>query len=61
MTQISQQLAQTAQTQQQNSTDPVSSKPSRKKSDPPRFQGNNSDDLELWIFSTEQCYVEFES
>ncbi|OWZ09203.1 hypothetical protein PHMEG_00018132 [Phytophthora megakarya] len=56
MTQL---LAQTTQIQQQilqAQTRPI---PSRKKSDPPRFGGNDQDDLELWIFSTEQYYSEF--
>ncbi|GMF40187.1 unnamed protein product [Phytophthora fragariaefolia] len=28
--------------------------PQKKKGDPPIFKGNAPDDLELWIFSTEQ-------
>ncbi|POM70320.1 Hypothetical protein PHPALM_13258 [Phytophthora palmivora] len=32
--------------------------PQKKKGDPPTFQGNASEDLELWIFSTEQYYAQ---
>ncbi|KAG7391543.1 hypothetical protein PHYPSEUDO_004613 [Phytophthora pseudosyringae] len=46
--QMSQLLAQTAQIQQQ-----ISPKLARKKSDPPRFEGSDRDDLELWSLSTE--------
>ncbi|POM63288.1 hypothetical protein PHPALM_27414, partial [Phytophthora palmivora] len=32
--------------------------PQKKKGDPPTFQGNASEDLELWSFSTEQYYAQ---
>ncbi|POM69656.1 Hypothetical protein PHPALM_14044 [Phytophthora palmivora] len=33
--------------------------PQQKKGDPPAFKGNASEDLELWIFSTEQYYAQY--
>ncbi|GMF40980.1 unnamed protein product [Phytophthora fragariaefolia] len=59
--QMSQLLAQTAQIQQQILQAQTRSRPARKKSDPPRFEGSDDDDLELWIFSTEQYYTDFQT
>ncbi|ETN00919.1 hypothetical protein PPTG_24175 [Phytophthora nicotianae INRA-310] len=58
-TQMTQLLAQTTQIQQQIVRAQTCPRPSRKKADPPRFDGSDQDDLELWIFSTEQYYSEF--
>uniref|UniRef100_H3H8H6 Ty3 transposon capsid-like protein domain-containing protein n=1 Tax=Phytophthora ramorum TaxID=164328 RepID=H3H8H6_PHYRM len=58
-TQMTQLLAQTTQIQQQILQTQTRPRPSRKKSNPPRFDGSDQDDLELWIFSTEQYYSEF--
>jgi hypothetical protein len=33
--------------------------PHKKKGDPPTFNGKASEDLELWIFSTEQYYAQY--
>ncbi|OWZ17058.1 hypothetical protein PHMEG_0009052 [Phytophthora megakarya] len=52
-------LAQTAQLQQQFLQAQSRPRPTRKKSDPPRFEGNDNDDLELWNFNTEQYYSDF--
>ncbi|OWY98172.1 hypothetical protein PHMEG_00031124, partial [Phytophthora megakarya] len=60
-THMGQLLAQTAQLQQQFLQAQSRPRPTRKKSDPPRFEGNDNDDLELWIFSTEQYYSDFHS
>lgn len=60
-TQMGQLLAQTAQLQQQILQAQSRPRPTRKKSDPPRFEGNDNDDLELWIFSTEQYYSDFQT
>ncbi|ETP14790.1 hypothetical protein F441_10307 [Phytophthora nicotianae CJ01A1] len=34
-------------------------KPQRKKGNPPQFNGQSNDDLELWLFSTEQYYSNY--
>ncbi|ETP27991.1 hypothetical protein F442_22728 [Phytophthora nicotianae P10297] len=34
-------------------------KPQKKKGNPPIFNGQASDDLELWLFSTEQYYSNY--
>ncbi|KAG2990075.1 hypothetical protein PC121_g21761 [Phytophthora cactorum] len=59
--QMSQLLTQTAQIQQQILQAQSRPRPARKKSDPPRFEGRDDDDLELWIFSTEQYYTDFQA
>ncbi|KAE9040943.1 hypothetical protein PR001_g5910 [Phytophthora rubi] len=59
--QMSQLLAQTAQIQQQILQAQSRPRSARKKSDPPCFEGSDDDDLELWIFSTEQYYTDFQA
>ncbi|KAG3254618.1 hypothetical protein PI124_g856 [Phytophthora idaei] len=58
---MSQLMAQTAKIQQQILQAQSCPRPTRNKPDPPRFECKDSDDLELWIFSTEQYYSEFQT
>ncbi|EEY70031.1 uncharacterized protein PITG_06590 [Phytophthora infestans T30-4] len=60
-TQMSQLLAQTVQIQQQILQAQSRPRRTRKKLDFPRHEGSIDDDLELWIFSTERYYAEFQA
>ncbi|KAI9984945.1 hypothetical protein PInf_004248 [Phytophthora infestans] len=54
---LSQVIAQQTQTQQQV----LMQRSQKKKGNPPSFNGQTTDDLELWIFSTEQYYADCQS
>lgn len=54
--QFAQLMQQQALFQQQQQTS--SQKQQKKKGNPPMFNGESSDDLELWLFSTEQYYFD---
>ncbi|KAG1712454.1 hypothetical protein DVH05_000202 [Phytophthora capsici] len=59
---LSQVIAQQTQTQQQMLQQQVLMQRSqKKKGNPPSFNGQTTDDLELWIFSTEQYYADCQS
>ncbi|OWZ11648.1 LOW QUALITY PROTEIN: polyprotein [Phytophthora megakarya] len=58
-TQMREMMAQQMSFQQQLLYQQTQSRlPQKKKGDPPTIQGNASEDLELWIFSTEQYYAQ---
>ncbi|ETM97830.1 hypothetical protein PPTG_20024 [Phytophthora nicotianae INRA-310] len=58
--QMSQMLQQQVLLQQQMLQAHVAAqKPQRKKGNPPQFNGQSNDDLELWLFSTEQYYSNY--
>ncbi|OWY91391.1 hypothetical protein PHMEG_00040049, partial [Phytophthora megakarya] len=58
--QMSQMLQQQVLLQQQMLQAHVAAqKPQKKKGNPPQFNGETSDDLELWLFSTEQYYSNY--
>ncbi|OWZ18031.1 hypothetical protein PHMEG_0007936 [Phytophthora megakarya] len=54
-------MARKALTQPQILQDQSRPKPTQIESDPQLFEGNGSDDLEFWIFCTEQYYSEFQN
>ncbi|POM69241.1 Hypothetical protein PHPALM_14490, partial [Phytophthora palmivora] len=58
--QMSQMLQQQVLLQQQMLQAHVASQKSqKKKGNPPQFNGETNDDLELWLFSTEQYYSSY--